>query len=61
MPHASVGTLYGGVAGLLNLMAIADVWARTRRGDPAEKAEADETEAGSTGDAGDGPPGDSGA
>jgi hypothetical protein len=37
MPHAAVGTLYSGVAGLLNLMAIADVWARTKRGDPVEK------------------------
>jgi len=32
---ATVGTLYSAVAGLLNLMAIADVWARTMRGDPA--------------------------
>ncbi len=34
MPHAAVGALYSAVAGLLNLMAVADVWARTRRGDP---------------------------
>lgn len=38
MPHASVGTLYSAVAGLLNLMAITDVWARTRRGDPETEA-----------------------
>ena len=36
MPHASVGTLYSGVAGLLNVIAITDVWARTRRGDPED-------------------------
>lgn len=39
MPHAAVGTLYSAVAGLLNLMAIADVWARTQRGDPEVEAE----------------------
>ncbi len=40
MPHASVGTLYGAVAGLLNLMALADVWARAKRGDPDAQAAA---------------------
>ena len=38
-PSATVGTLYSAVAGLLNLMAIADVWARTTRGDPTHVAE----------------------
>ncbi len=37
LPHRSVGVLYTAVAGLLNLMAIADVWARCRRGDPADE------------------------
>jgi len=48
LPHASVGTLFSAVAGLLNLMAIADVWARTMRGDPIpESASADEASAAS--------------
>jgi hypothetical protein len=34
MPHAAVGALYTAVAGVLGLMAIADVWARCRKGDP---------------------------
>jgi len=36
--HYDVGTLYCAVAGLLNLVAITDVWARCRRGDPEELA-----------------------
>lgn len=39
MPHASVGTLYTAVASLLNLMAMADCWARCKRGDPEAMAE----------------------
>ncbi len=39
MPHGTVGTLYSAVAGLLNLMAIADVWARAQRGDPEDAAQ----------------------
>ncbi len=35
-PHQSVGELYTAVAGLLNLVAIADCWARCRRGDPED-------------------------
>jgi hypothetical protein len=34
-PYQSVGELYTAIAGLLNLVAIADVWARCRHGDPA--------------------------
>jgi hypothetical protein len=60
MPHAAVGTLYSAVAGLLNLMAIADVWARTVRGDPALEASepveaaADESQPAAFGSAGEG-------
>jgi len=34
LPYQEAGRLYTAVAGMLNLMAIADVWARCRRGDP---------------------------
>jgi uncharacterized protein DUF6677 len=36
LPHYDVGTLYCAVAGLLNLVAITDVWARCKRGDPEQ-------------------------
>jgi hypothetical protein len=36
-PHRSVGELYTAVACLLNLVAVADVWARCRRGDPVAR------------------------
>lgn len=35
--HDTVGDLYTCVAGLLNLVAIADVWARCAAGDPEER------------------------
>jgi len=34
LPHRSVGELYTAMAGLLNLVAVADVWARCGHGDP---------------------------
>jgi hypothetical protein len=34
LPFEATGELYTAVAGLLNLMAVSDVWARCRRGDP---------------------------
>ena len=34
LPFEQTGRLYTAVAGMLNLMAIADVWARCKRGDP---------------------------
>ncbi len=34
LPFQEAGRLYTAVAGMLNLMAIADVWARCKRGDP---------------------------
>ena len=37
-PHLSIGRLYTAVAGLLNLIALTDVWARCRRGDPESLA-----------------------
>ena len=36
LPYGRVGVLYSAVAGLLNLVAIADCWARCKRGDPEE-------------------------
>lgn len=39
VPAPSVGALYTAVAGLLNLVAIADCWARCRRGDPEHTPE----------------------
>lgn len=41
-PHQSVGQLYTAMAGLLNLVAIADCWARCKRGDPEDAAAAAE-------------------
>lgn len=34
LPFEPTGQLYSAVAGLLNLIAVSDVWARCRRGDP---------------------------
>lgn len=38
LPHREVGVLFSAVAGLLNLIALSDVWARCVRGDPEEMA-----------------------
>lgn len=40
LPFRSVGVLFSAVAGLLNLIAISDVWARCVRGDPEEMSAA---------------------
>lgn len=40
MPDRSVGELFTGVACLLNVVAIADVWSRCSRGDPETRAKA---------------------
>jgi hypothetical protein len=37
LPHRTVGELYTAMAGLLNLVAVADVWARCSQGDPEER------------------------
>lgn len=37
--HRSVGELYTAMAGLLNLVAVADVWARSTVGDPEARAD----------------------
>ncbi len=42
MPHYKTGELYTAVAGLLNIVAAVDCWARCRRGDPEELARARE-------------------
>jgi hypothetical protein len=38
LPYREVGVLFSAVAGLLNLIALSDVWARCVRGDPEEMA-----------------------
>ncbi|MCE9637098.1 MAG: hypothetical protein K8T90_15445 [Planctomycetes bacterium] len=42
LPHRSVGDLFTCAAGLLNLVAIADVWARCTAGDPETRVAAPE-------------------
>ena len=37
LPHHTVGDLFTCVAGLLNLVAMADVWARASSGDPEQR------------------------
>jgi hypothetical protein len=45
MPDRSTGELFTAVACLLNVIAIADVWSRCRRGDPETRAVAAPAEA----------------
>jgi hypothetical protein len=52
LAYRSAGELYTAMAGLLNLVAIADVWARCRHGDPFAAPAPQEPAAGLTGDAG---------
>lgn len=44
LPHRSVGDLFTCAAGLLNLVAIADVWARCTAGDPETRVVAPEAD-----------------
>ena len=44
LPHRSVGELYTAMAGLLNLVALADVWARCEHGDPESRRAAPQPE-----------------
>lgn len=37
LSHRTVGELYTAMAGLLNLVAVADVWARCDQGDPEDR------------------------
>lgn len=42
-PHRDVGELFSALAGLLNLVALADVWARARGAEPTESVEVEDT------------------
>jgi uncharacterized protein DUF6677 len=56
LPDQSVGQLFTGVACLLNVVAIADVWSRCDRGDPETRAAARDAAAEAEAQAPDGAP-----